>query len=110
MLRSDLMRSGARSVDPPLGAETDDIAAQHAALRAIVDDLSVGIVLLDKDRRARFINRAFRRVWRITDALGRQPARIFRPTLPGPRPNRINGVASSAGRLCHQAIGPDLDR
>ena len=43
--------------------------AQAAALRAIVDDLDYGIVVLDRERRVRFVNRAFRRLWRIPDGL-----------------------------------------
>jgi diguanylate cyclase (GGDEF)-like protein len=52
-----------------------DMAAQLANLRAIVDDLNVGIVLLDQECRVQFVNRAFRRFWRISDALAesRQP-------------------------------------
>jgi PAS domain-containing protein len=42
-----------------------DMAAQLAALRAIIEDLSVGIVLLDQNRRVQFINRAFRRFWQV---------------------------------------------
>lgn len=51
-----------------------DTAAELAALRAIVDDLQYGVVVLDKDRRAQFVNRAFRRFWRVPDELadGRQ--------------------------------------
>jgi len=41
--------------------------AQVAVLRAIVDDLDYGIVVLDHERRVRFINRAFRRYWRVPD-------------------------------------------
>ena len=46
-----------------------DAAAELEALRAIVDDLQYGVVVLDKDRRARFVNRAFRRFWRVPDEL-----------------------------------------
>jgi hypothetical protein len=46
-----------------------DMAAQLAALRAIIEDLSVGIVLLDQNRRVQFINRAFRRFWQVPDEL-----------------------------------------
>ena len=42
-----------------------DVAAELAALRAVVDDLASGIVVLDKDRRVQFVNRAFRRFWRV---------------------------------------------
>lgn len=44
-----------------------DVAAELAALRAVVDDLEAGIVVLDKDRRVQYVNRAFRRFWRIPD-------------------------------------------
>lgn len=46
-----------------------DIAAELAALRAVVDDMATGIVVLDKDRRVQYVNRAFRRFWRVPDAL-----------------------------------------
>jgi len=46
-----------------------DMAAQLSVLRAIVDDLNVGIVLLDQERRVQFINRAFRQFWRVPDAM-----------------------------------------
>jgi diguanylate cyclase (GGDEF)-like protein len=45
------------------------MAEQLAALRAIIDDLDYGIVVLDRDQRALFINRAFRRTWRVPDQL-----------------------------------------
>ena len=54
------------------GAPNDqatDAAAELAALRAIVDDLQYGVIVLDKDRRAQFVNRAFRRFWRVPDEL-----------------------------------------
>ena len=41
--------------------------AQLTVLRAIVDDLDYGIVVLDRERRVQFINRAFRRYWRVPD-------------------------------------------
>lgn len=47
--------------------KTADIAAELAALRATVDELDAGIVVLDKARRVQFVNRAFRRFWRIPD-------------------------------------------
>jgi len=46
-----------------------DAAAELAALRTIVDDLQYGVVVLDKERRAQFVNRAFRRFWRVPDEL-----------------------------------------
>lgn len=54
------------------GAPNDqaaNAAAELAALRTIVDDLQNGVVVLDKDRRAQFVNRAFRRFWRVPDEL-----------------------------------------
>ncbi len=44
-----------------------DSAAQLAALPAIVDDLDYGIVVLDAQRRVQFVNRTFRRFWRVPD-------------------------------------------
>jgi diguanylate cyclase (GGDEF)-like protein len=52
-----------------LNDQSADTAAELAALRAIVDDLQYGVVVLDKDRRAQFVNRAFRRFWRVPDEL-----------------------------------------
>lgn len=49
--------------------KTADMAAQLLALRAIVDDLNYGIVVLDRERRVRFVNRTFRRFWRVPDEL-----------------------------------------
>ncbi|MEA2988890.1 MAG: hypothetical protein QOG83_1601, partial [Alphaproteobacteria bacterium] len=40
-----------------------------AALRAALDQIKVGIVLLDRDLCAQFINCAFRRIWRLPDQL-----------------------------------------
>jgi len=55
----------------PLG----ELAADFADVRAIIDDLNVGIVLLDQDNNVLFVNRAFRRFWRISDehAENREP-------------------------------------
>jgi len=53
-----------------------DRAAELAALRAIVDDLDYGIVVLDAERRVRFLNRAFRRFWNVPEAIAAE-----RPTF-----------------------------
>jgi diguanylate cyclase (GGDEF)-like protein len=37
-------------------------------LRAALDEVSVGIVLLDAELRAQFINRCYRKMWRLPDA------------------------------------------
>jgi hypothetical protein len=39
------------------------------ALRAAFDEIEIGIVLLDADLRAQFINRAFRRMWAVSDTM-----------------------------------------
>jgi diguanylate cyclase (GGDEF)-like protein len=48
-------------------AASADTAAQLAALRAIVHDLDYGIVVLYAQRRVQFVNRTFRRFWRVPD-------------------------------------------
>jgi len=50
-----------------LNGKIGDMAEQIAALREIVDVLNVGIVVLDKDGRVSFMNRAFRYFWRVPD-------------------------------------------
>jgi diguanylate cyclase (GGDEF)-like protein len=62
------------SAVPQIGDKTStagaaEIVAQLTALRAIVDDLSVGIVLLDQEQRVQFVNRAFRAFWRLPSAV-----------------------------------------
>ena len=42
-----------------------DVRSELAALRAIVDDLDYGVVILDRTRRVQFVNSAFRRFWRV---------------------------------------------
>jgi PAS domain-containing protein len=37
------------------------------ALRSALDEIRIGVVLLDHEMRAQFINRAFRRMWRLPD-------------------------------------------
>ena len=45
------------------------------SLRAALDQSEVGVVLLDSEMRAQFINRAFRRIWRLPDEVAaRKPA------------------------------------
>ena len=52
---------------PPGATAAADFAAQLAALSTIVDDLDYGIVVLDAERRVQFVNRAFRKFWRVPD-------------------------------------------
>ncbi|WP_249119389.1 MULTISPECIES: sensor domain-containing diguanylate cyclase [unclassified Bradyrhizobium] len=42
--------------------------SQTLALRAALDVMDVGVVLLDADMKSQFINRAFRRMWALPDA------------------------------------------
>lgn len=46
----------------------DLVRLQLLTLRAALDEIDVGVVLLDSETRAQFINRAFRRMWRLPDA------------------------------------------
>lgn len=52
-------------------AKVADMAAQLAALREIVDVLNIGIIVLDKNGRVSFMNRAFRYFWRVPDDMAR---------------------------------------
>ncbi len=42
---------------------------QMLALRSALDEIAVGVVLLDSDLRAQFINRAFRKMWNLPDQI-----------------------------------------
>ena len=44
-----------------------------AGLRSSLDEAEFGVVLLDADLRATFMNRAFRKLWRLPDALAASP-------------------------------------
>jgi diguanylate cyclase (GGDEF)-like protein len=47
---------------------THDLLRGHLlALRAALDEVRFGVVLLDQELRAQFINRAFRKMWRLPD-------------------------------------------
>jgi diguanylate cyclase (GGDEF)-like protein len=45
------------------------VRGQMLALRAALDEIGVGVVLLDHELRSQFINRAFRRMWALPDAV-----------------------------------------
>ena len=57
------------AVPAPLDAEdgAEILRSQLLMLRVALDEVPVGIVLLDADMRAQFINRAFRRMWHLPD-------------------------------------------
>jgi PAS domain-containing protein len=44
------------------------IRGELLALRTALNEVSFGVVLLDAEMRAEFINRAFRKMWRLSDA------------------------------------------
>ena len=48
--------------------EPEMIQSELLALRTALNEVSFGVVLLDAEMRAEFINRAFRRMWRLSDA------------------------------------------
>jgi PAS domain-containing protein len=51
------------------------VRGQLLALRAALDVIDVGVLLLDADMKSQFINRAFRRMWALPDAVAdRNPA------------------------------------
>jgi diguanylate cyclase (GGDEF)-like protein len=50
-----------------LRAQMAEMAEELTGLREIVDVLNVGIVVLDKEGRVKFMNRAFRYFWRVPD-------------------------------------------
>ncbi len=49
-------------------APTDVLRGELLALRAALFEVPFGIVLLDAELRAQFINRAFRKMWRLEDS------------------------------------------
>ncbi len=52
----------------PNAGDAESARADLLRLRAALDAMQIGIVLLDAELRAQFINRAFRRMWRLPDA------------------------------------------
>jgi diguanylate cyclase (GGDEF)-like protein len=73
-----------------------DMAEELAALRAIVEVLNVGIVVLDKDGRVTFMNRAFRYFWRV-------PADMVRSNLTFVELMR-NGRGMKAYAIGHERV------
>ncbi len=68
-------RDDGRSLDPmfwsrPSEERTDIDLVRHelSGLRAALDEVRFGVVLLDTELRAQLINRAFRKMWRLPDA------------------------------------------
>jgi PAS domain-containing protein len=63
-----LETSSSKSAVGAVPTGVDMLRGELLALRAALDDVPVGIVLLDADTRAQFINRAFRKMWKLPDA------------------------------------------
>jgi diguanylate cyclase (GGDEF)-like protein len=76
--------------------KTTDIESEVVALRAIVDELDAGIVVLDAERRVRIANRAFRRFWRLPDDVGNSRPTFVKLMYHG---RGIKGYAVSADKL-----------
>jgi diguanylate cyclase (GGDEF)-like protein len=49
------------------GAEETDHDGDLQRLRAALDEINTGVVLLDRDLHPRFVNRAFRQIWHVSD-------------------------------------------
>jgi len=73
---------------------------EPAALRAIIDDLDYGVVVLDSGRRVQFINRAFRRFWRIPDDLA-ESRPLFVKLM-------YHHRGSEAYAVSHERLGTDV--
>jgi diguanylate cyclase (GGDEF)-like protein len=56
-------------VQPERRASEGIVRGQMLALRAALDEIAIGVVLLDHDLRSQFINRAFRRMWALPDVV-----------------------------------------
>jgi diguanylate cyclase (GGDEF)-like protein len=52
----------------PARASTDVVRSEFLSLRAALYEVPFGVVLLDNELRAQFINRAFRKMWRLPDS------------------------------------------
>ena len=48
-------------------ALSDGVRSELLQLRAALDEVSFGVVLLDHELRAQFINKAFRKMWKLPD-------------------------------------------
>ncbi len=53
---------------PAHAASTDIVRSELLSLRAALYEVPFGVVLLDNELRAQFINRAFRKMWRLPDS------------------------------------------
>jgi diguanylate cyclase (GGDEF)-like protein len=56
-----------RPAMPERRAADSMMRGQMLALRAALDEIKMGVILLDADLRAQFINREFRKIWALSD-------------------------------------------
>ena len=105
-LRTSYAASDAEAAD----LARPDPAAQLAALRAIVDDLDYGIVALDAQRNVQFVNRTFRRFWRVPDDVAESRPNFIKLMYHGRGIARLCGGAASARRLSRPATRSDPHR
>ena len=82
--------------DADRGDRTADMEAELAALRAIVDELDSGVVVLDAERRVQVVNRAFRRFWRLPEEIASSRQTFVKLMYHG---RGIRGYAVSADKL-----------
>jgi diguanylate cyclase (GGDEF)-like protein len=61
--------AAARTADPHERRADSLLSSQMLALRSALDEIETGVVLLDADLRAQFINRAFRKMWALPGAM-----------------------------------------
>ena len=79
-------------------------------LSAALDQVDIGIVLLDSDTRAEFINRAFRDYFSLSDEQARLQAAVHRADVPRPRYRRLGAAGGRIERLHRQANRNDARR
>ncbi len=56
-----------KQASPESTARADLVRTELVQLRAALDEVSFGVVLLDHELRAQFINKAFRNMWKLPD-------------------------------------------
>ena len=66
-LADSLHQEAAAPPAPPERRDEQIVRGQMLALRSALDEIQIGIVLLDSDLRAQIINRAFRQMWKLPD-------------------------------------------
>jgi diguanylate cyclase (GGDEF)-like protein len=67
--KTDKAENADAPVQPERRGGDGIVRGQMLALRAALDEIAIGVVLLDHELRSQFINRAFRRMWALPDAV-----------------------------------------